>query len=288
MAERPAQQTFDDLGTTRDVTASGVRLRVVERGSGPKLVLLHSSFMDHSTWNAVALELSDEYTVITPDLPGYGESEKPAPSRFAYDVEAFTGAIADLYAALSLGRATVVGHGLGGSIALTLAARHPELVSELVVIDPIAEPPSTWAYGRLAHLPLAGSLVFKQLLGRGLFGSYFRELFMGDPAAITNARLDAYYDAFNTPAARSSVLATLRATVDTRPVAAQTSRIQKPTLVLWGRRDRVLPASVGQRLAREIRGARFELLDTGHAPQEERPQEVTDAVRRFLREAARS
>lgn len=288
MAERPAQQTFDDLGTTRDVTASGVRLRVVERGAGPKLVLLHSSFMDHSTWNRVAGELSAEYTVITPDLPGYGESEKPVPSRFPYDVDAFTSAIADLYAALSLGRATVVGHGLGGSIALTLAARHPELVSELVVIDPIAEPPSTWAYGRLAHLPLAGSLVFKQLLGRGLFGAYFRELFLGDPAAVSNQRLDAYYDAFNTPAARSSVLATLRATVDTRPVAAQTSRIQKPTLVLWGRRDRLLPASVGQRLAREIRGARFELLDAGHAPQEERPQEVTDAVRRFLREAVRS
>jgi pimeloyl-ACP methyl ester carboxylesterase len=287
MAERPAQQTFDDLGTTRDVTASGVRLRVVERGAGPKLVLLHSSFMDHSTWNAVANELAADYTVITPDLPGYGESEKPAPSRFAYDIAAFTSAIADLYAALSLGRATVVGHGLGGSIAITLAARHPELVSELVVVDAIAEPPTAFGYGRLAHLPLAGSLVFKQLLGRGLFGSYFRQLFMGDGAAIPNERLDTYYAAFNTPAARSSVLATLRATVDTRPVAAQTSRIQKPTLVLWGHRDRLVPPSVGQRLAREIRGARFELLDAGHAPQEERPRELADAIRRFLREAAR-
>jgi pimeloyl-ACP methyl ester carboxylesterase len=288
MAERPAQQTFDDLGTTRDVTASGVRLRVVERGTGPKLVLLHSSFMDHSTWNAVASELAADYTVITPDLPGYGESEKPAPSRFAYDIAAFTSAVADLYAALSLGRATVIGHGLGGSIALTLAARHPELVSELVVVDAIADAPLSFGYGRLAHVPVAGSLVFKQLLGRGLFGSYFRELFMGDRSAIGNERLDAYYAAFNTPAARSSVLATLRATVDTRPVAAQTSRIQKPTLVVWGHRDRLVPPSVGQRLAREIRGARFELLDAGHAPQEERPRELADAIRRFLREAARS
>jgi pimeloyl-ACP methyl ester carboxylesterase len=285
MAERPAQPTFDDLGTTRDVAASGVRLRVVERGSGPKLVLLHSLFMDHSTWNAVAAELSPDHTVITPDLPGYGESEKPAPSRFGYDVDAFTNAIADLYAALSLGRATVVGHGLGGAIALTLAARHPELVSELVVVDPLAEVARPWLYGRLAHLPLAGSLVFKQLLGRSLFGAYFRELFLANPASISNERLDAYYESFNTPAARGSVLATLRQTVDARPVAAQTSRIQTPTLVLWGRQDRLLPASVGQRLAREIHGARFELLDAGHAPQEERPRELADAVRRFLREA---
>jgi pimeloyl-ACP methyl ester carboxylesterase len=288
MHEHSAQPTSDDLGTVRDVTASGVRLRVVERGSGPKLVMLHSLFMDHSTWGPLAQELSREYCVITPDLPGYGESEKPAPSRFADSIDAFTSAIADLYAALSLGRATVLGHGLGGSIALTLAARHPELVSELIVIDPIPYGAKPWLYGRLAHLPVAGSLVFKQLLGRSLFGAYFRQLFLADPARISDARLDTYYETFNTPAARGSVLQTLRATVDTRPVAAQTSRIQKPTLVVWGRNDRLLPAAVGQRLAREIRGARFELLDAGHAPQEERPQELADAVRRFLREVARA
>jgi pimeloyl-ACP methyl ester carboxylesterase len=285
MAERPTQSTMDDLGTTRDVAASGVRLRVVERGSGPKLVLLHGLFMDHSTWDAVATELSDDYTVITPDLPGCGESEKPPTARFAYSVDAFTGAIADMYAALSLGRATVIGHGLGGSIALTLAARHPELVSELVVVDPLAEAARPWSYGRLAHLPIAGSLVFKQLLGRSLFGAYFRELFLADPGAVSNERLDDYYRSWSEPAARGSTLSALRATQDTRAVAAQTSRIQTPTLVLWGHRDRLLPASVGQRLAREIRGARFELLDAGHAPQEERPRELAETVKRFLREA---
>jgi pimeloyl-ACP methyl ester carboxylesterase len=284
MSARPVEPTFDDLGTLRDVTASGVRLRVVERGSGPKLVLLHSLFMDHSTWSDVALDLSRDYSVIAPDLPGCGESEKPSPGRFAYDVDAFTSAIADMYAALSLGRASVLGHGLGGAIALTLAARYPELVSQLVVIDPLAGGAEPFVYGRLAQLPLAGSLVFKQLLGRGLFGAYFRELFVGDPSRLSTEKLDAYYHSFNTPAARGSALATLRATVDTRSVAAQTSRIQKPTLVLWGRKDRLVSASVGQRLAREIRGARFELLDAGHAPQEERPNELVEAVRRFLRE----
>lgn len=288
MPERTATPTFDDLGTLRDVTASGVRLRVVERGIGPKLVLLHSLFMDHSTWDAVAQELSNDYCVITPDLPGCGESEKPAPSRFAYDIDAFTSAIADLYAGLSLGRATVLGHGLGGAIALTLAARHPELVSELVVVDALADGAKPWLYSRLAQLPLAGSLVFKQLIGRGLFGAYFRELFLSDPNSVKSERLDAYYRSFNTPAARGSALATLRATVDTRSVAAKTSRIHKPTLVLWGRQDRLLSAAVGQRLAREIRGARFELLDAGHAPQEERPRELAEAVRRFLREVRAS
>src|SRR3954464_8422844 len=201
MAERPAPPTLDDLGaTTRDVTASGVRLRARERRHGPTLGLSHSLFVDHSTWNAVAAELARDYCVITPDLPGYGESEKPAPSRFAYDVDAFTSAIADLYAALSLGRAAVIGHGLGGAIALTLAARHPELVSSLVVVDALAEGAEPWLYGRLAHLPIAGSLGLKQLLGRSVFGAYFRPLFLGDGAAVSDEKLDIYYESFNAPA----------------------------------------------------------------------------------------
>jgi pimeloyl-ACP methyl ester carboxylesterase len=122
-------------------------------------------------------------------------------------------------------------------------------VSELVVVDPLAEVARPWLYGRLAHVPLAGSLVFKQVLGRGLFGAYFRELFLANPEAISNQRLDAYYQSFNTPAARGSVLATLRATVDPRPVAAQTSRIRTPTLVLWGHRDRLLPARFTARVS---------------------------------------
>ncbi len=284
----PVEPTLEDCGTVRDVTASGVRLRVVERGRGPKVVLLHSSFMDHTTWHRVASDLARDHAVITPDLPGSGLSEKPSPSRFGYDVDAFAGAIADMYAGLSLGRAAVVGPGLGGAIALTLAARHPELVSELVLVDALADAARPWVYGKLAQVPLVGSLVFKQLLGRRLFGAYFRKVFLTDPSTITSERLDDYYQSFNSPAARGSALATLRATVDTRPVAAQTSRILKPTLVVWGRSDRLLPATVGQQLARAIRGARFELLDAGHAPQEERPAELADAIRRFLGEARAS
>ena len=75
-------------------------------------------------------------------------------------------------------------------------------------------------------------------------------------------------------------LATLGA--DTRPVLAQTSRVQTPTLVIWGHGDALSPARFGQRLAREIRGSGFELLDAGHAPQEERPREVARLVARIL------
>ncbi len=76
----------------------------------------------------------------------------------------------------------------------------------------------------------------------------------------------------------------MRATADARAIIALTPRIETPTLVIWGRHDRVCPAAFGQRLSRQIRGARLELVDAGHCPQEERPQEVGAATRRFLGE----
>jgi pimeloyl-ACP methyl ester carboxylesterase len=266
----------------RDVTASGIRLRVVEEGDGPPVVLVHGLFMDHRTWDGVRGELSPQYRVIAPDLPGFGQSEKPAPNRFGYDIDAFVEAITDLYAGLELGRAALVGHGLGGAVVLTLAARHPELVSHLVLVSPLVPPERPSLESRLARLPVVGNLVFRQLVGRGLFRAYFRERMLSGATGTPPERIDAFYDSFNSPAARGSALATLRSCADTRPVLAQTSRIQTPTLVIWGHGDALSPARFGQRLAREIRDSGFELLDAGHAPQEERPREVARLVARFL------
>lgn len=272
----------------RDLTASGVRLRVVEEGSGPPVVLVHDLFVDHRSWDGVRAALRDRFRVIAPDLPGFGQSEKPAPSRFPYGIDAFAEAIADLYAGLELGRSAVVGHGLGGAVALTLAARHPELVSHLVLVGPLSYTESPGIESRLARLPFVGNLLFKQLVGRGLFRAYFRERLLSRDAKIDNQRIDSFYDSFNSPAARGSALATLRSSADTRPVMARTSRVQTPTLVLWGSSDALYPPRFGQRLAREIRGAAFELIDTGHLSLEERPDIVARQIDRFvLREAPR-
>jgi pimeloyl-ACP methyl ester carboxylesterase len=265
-----------------DVTASGVRLRVSQAGSGPAVLLLHGLFADRTTWGPVMGALGEGFRLIAPDFPGFGESEKPPVNRFPYGIHAFSEAICDLYAALDLSRATVVGHALGGAVALTLAARHPELVARLVLIDALCYPPRRdWARS-IALVPFAGSLVFKQLLGQSGFRALYRDTMVSVPGALDPERVDAYYESFNTPAARGSALATLRATRDTSSLVADTARVQAPTLVVWGRSDRVFPPSVGQRVARQIRGATLRLMDTGHAPQEERPEELAAVVGRFL------
>jgi pimeloyl-ACP methyl ester carboxylesterase len=265
----------------RDVKASGVRLRIAEMGSGSPIVLLHDLFANHTTWDDVGAPLAANAHLIAPDLPGFGASEKPSAHRFRYDVDAFVETIVDLYAALELGPATVIGHGLGGAIALTLTARHPELTTGVVLVGAMVHAPQVDLRRRLALMPLVGGVLLKQLWGRQAFRGYFKDLVHASPSEHLLRRVDRYYDDFNSPASRGSALATMRATTDTRPLVAHTARLSAPTLVVWGRWDRLHPVRFGQRLAREIRGAGIKVLESGHAPHEETPEAFVDAVRPF-------
>lgn len=223
--------------------------------------------------------MDGRFRLIAPDLPGFGDSEKPAPSRYPYDVAAFTEAVVDLFGGLDIGRAHLVGHGLGGAIALHIAARHPELVSRLVLISPLCYPTPLHAKLRLASAPLVGGLLFKQLLGRRSFRAFYRDWVNGHQET---SGIDAHYDSFNTPAGRSALLAALRANLDLRSVVADSRRVQAPTLILWGNQDRLLPPSFGRRLAKEIPSAGFELVNAEHAPHEEQPEAVHRIMSRFL------
>jgi pimeloyl-ACP methyl ester carboxylesterase len=239
--------------------------------------------MDHTTWDAVGDLLGQEYRVVAPDLPGFGQSEKPPESRFPYGIDAFADAVVDLYAGLELGRAVLVGHALGGAVAITLAARHPELISRLILIDALCYSADLDLASRVALAPLVGGFAFKQLWGKSAFKAYFRDSYLSRDARIPSERVEHYYDSFNTPAARASALATLRATRDTRAVVAHIARISTPTLVMWGREDTLYPAALGHRMSREIPDAGFQLLGAGHAPQEEQPEAVAAAIERFCR-----
>ncbi len=265
----------------RDVTVKSTRLRIIEGGSGGAVLFIHGLFEDARTWESVMSRMAPDRRVVAVDLPGFGESEKPPLARFEYTVDAFAEVLCDLYGGLELGRTAVVGHGLGGAIALRLAAKHPELVSALALVDTLCYPVDPDLYRWLGRVPFVGGLVFKQLLGRSAFRAFYEDRVVGRHFKADPARLNAYYDNFNSPAARSSTLATLRATVDTRPIVADIARIVTPTLIIWGREDRVYPCELGQRLARQIHGSGLRLLDTGHSPQEEQPDTVASVLTEF-------
>ncbi len=269
---------------SRDVTAQNVRIRVIDAGDSeaPPLVLIHDHMTGHLEFDEVLDGFAARFHVIAPDLPGFGGSEKPSPARYSYSVESFAEAVADVLASFGLGRASILGHGLGGAVALTLAAEHPELVQRLVVVDALCYACEPSVRTRIALTPVCGSFFYKQIFGRALFRAYFRSDVFAAEAVFPGARVDAYYDAFNSPPARESALAVLRAMQDTRAVVARTSRIRAPALVLWGREDKLFPYLCGQRLVREIHDAKLEVMSTGHSPHEELPEAFVETVTQFL------
>lgn len=250
-------------------------------GSGPTLLLLHTTLLDRTCWNASIERLSDDFRVVAPDLPGFGESEKPALGRFDYSVGAFAHVVKDLFAGLGLGQANVAGHGLGGAIAMSIASRSPELVSRLALIDALCYPTRADLMRRTALLPMLGGFLFKQMWSKPMFRSYCRDVLTDSAKPMSNSRIEHYYEVFSTPAARNSALATFRATKDTQSVVADVARITMPTLVLWGRHDSVYPAALGQRLSKELRNGGFQLLSSGHTPCEEQPELLAAELKRF-------
>lgn len=269
-----------------DVSLRGVRVHYGEAGAGPPLVLIHGFLVSHREWLPMLPALTRDFRVIALDLPGFGQSEKPARGGYPYTREAFAETVADLMSHLGVARAHVCGHSMGGSIALTLAADRPELVDRLVVIDSACFPFDVPLKGRLPLLPVVGPFLFKKLYGRALLRDYFRnEVWSGHPG-MDLAQVDAYFDAFDPPEAREAAYACLRTTTDLASLGPKIPRVRAKTLVVWGDDDRIFPLALGQRLAREIPAARLRVVaHSGHAPNEEHPAATAELVTEFLASA---
>ena len=268
--------------TVRDVTARGARVRFVEAGDGPPLLLIHGYLSSRLVWDDVLPGLAARFRVVVPDLPGFGDSEKPPPARYPYGYDAFAESLVDVVAAMGMGRLSVCGHGMGGAIALTLAAKHPAMVERLVLVDPIVYPVDGDVLTRVASIPVLGPFAFKQLYGRAMFRSHYRDRVYAPGSRIPWTRVDHLFDLFNAPAAREAAFATMRSTVDTRPLIALLPRVTAPALIAWGRGDRRAPVAQGRRLARELRQARFDVLECGHSPPEECPDTFVEIATSFL------
>lgn len=265
----------------KDVSARGARIRFVEAGAGAPLLLVHDFAATREVWTAALTRFAQSYRVIAFDLPGFGASEKPDPLRYAYGWDAFADSIFDLVAALGLGRVHVCGHGMGGGVALSLAAKHPAVVHKLVLVSPLVYPPEEHALERAGRVPLVGALLWRQVMGQALFRAFVQATVYSGASRVPLGRGEELYEAFNAPAGRQAAHATLVAKSDTRPLVARLPRVNAETLVVWGRNDVVAPVEHGRRLARELRG-RFEVLECGRCPPDEEPDTFATTVTSFL------
>jgi pimeloyl-ACP methyl ester carboxylesterase len=273
----------------RTISLHGRQLRFVEMGSGPVLLMIHGMAGTYEGWNAVIEPLARRHTVIAPDLPGHGGSE---PGAGDYSLGSHAAGLRDLLLRLGHDRATLVGHSLGGGIAMQFAYQFPEITERLALVSSGGLGPEVNPVLRAAALPganlfiaatagpgrVAGSALARGLAAVGLHPS-------ADVAEVARG-----YASLADAGRRSAFLATLRAVVGTEGQRVEAGdRLYLtdgvPVQIIWGRRDRMIPVAHAERAHEAIPASRLEIFDTaGHMPQLEAPARFVAVLERFLEE----
>jgi pimeloyl-ACP methyl ester carboxylesterase len=259
----------------------GVRIRYVRRGSGPPLVLLHGIAASIYSWRYLIPALTTDHDVLAIDLPGFGGSDQPPDLSW----ELYARVVPALLQRLDVERPILIGHSMGGAVAVMLAAPHPERFSGLVLIDSagynLRRPERPLLLRLAAVVP---PFLVERLPRRALVEAGLRQVFH-ERSKVTEDVVEEYL----APLARPGAVAAMRSLLDSRNdavaprVEEAIASLRLPTLVLWGRDDRWAPPAHALRFAAAIPGAQLLVLkDCGHMPQEERPDAVLDAVRPFL------
>ncbi len=267
----------------------GRPLTYAEAGEGPVLLLIHGMGGNFENWAEVIEPLARTHTVIAPDLPGHGAS---APGGGDYSVGALASVLRDLLIALDKPRVTLVGHSLGGGIAMQFSYQFPEMIERLVLVSSGGLGPEVSPVLRAAALPGADIFIATTadigqrvgpLVGRALAAIGLRP--NADVAEVLRG-----YGTLTDPARRAAFLATVRAVIGTGGQRVDaTDRLYLaeavPVLIVWGARDKIIPAHHGEDAHRHIPGSRLEVFeDVGHLPQIEAPLRFVLALEEFLAE----
>jgi pimeloyl-ACP methyl ester carboxylesterase len=264
------------------IDVAGLRLHVHDIGprDAPAVIMLHGFGSSLDTWDAWASGLSDKFRVITYDLPGFGLTG-PDPTGDYTDARSVQVLLA-LMDRLGIARANVIGNSMGGKLAWTFAAEHPERVAKLVLVSPDGFASPGFEYGKKPDVPFVVKLLPYVLPTFMLRGSL--EPAYADRAVMTDGLLDRYRDMMLAPGVRAAIVARMQQYMPEDP-EAQLHRITAPTLLVWGEKDGMIPSSNAQDYLRAIPNSRLvSFPDIGHIPQEEAPVRSLAAVRQFLAE----
>jgi pimeloyl-ACP methyl ester carboxylesterase len=262
----------------QETTIHGHRVAYRLAGSGPPIVLIHGITSSSMVWDGVGPQLARHHTVLAPDLLGHGQSAKP---RGDYSMGAFASGIRDLVVSLGLGPVTVVGHSLGGGVAMQFAYQFPERTGRLALVSSGGLGRSVHGLLRAATLP-GSQLVLPLLASRRVLGAgravgrtFGRVGVQLGNDAVEMARGHA---SLGDPESRAAFVQTLRASVDVTGQRVQAlDRLylaeELPLLIVWGARDRIIPPGHGRRAHKLVRASRFELFEAaGHFPHLDEPE----------------
>lgn len=257
---------------SRQVDVFGQKIHFLESGSGSPVILLHGLADDADIWAETIPALASKFRVFSLDQIGFGESDKPP---IQYRVRTLVEFLDGFYKAAAIDRATLIGNSLGGWVAAAFAIAHPEKVDRLVLVD-AAGLSTAWTLTRetLASLNISTMAGMRQAL----------ELILYDQSRITDAMVEQAWTAQLKKHDGYTVDRLIESFLRKEDFLDDgIGRVAAPTLVVWGREDRLTPLAGGEAFTREIRGARLRVIDRcGHEPQLECPEPLNAAVLDFL------
>jgi pimeloyl-ACP methyl ester carboxylesterase len=276
------------MTSSREIELHGHPVTYHRVGAGPAVLLVHGITSSSKTWRAVMPALAENYDVIAPDLLGHGRSAKP---RGDYSLGAYASGLRDLLVALEVPSATVVGHSLGGGVAMQFAYQFPERVQRLALVDSgglgsevslvlraATLPGAEYVLPLLASTPLRGAAAAAgSVLGR-----------VGLRASADVRGMAEGFESLGDAGARRAFVHTARSVIDpTGQRVDATDRLylaeHVPSLIVWGERDRMIPVQHGRAAHELMPNSRFEVFPgAGHFPFNDDPDRFVALLHDFI------
>jgi len=265
---------------------NGINTRFWSMGeAGTSVILIHGIGGYVEMWENNIESLSQKHRVYALDLPGFGRSDKP---NIPYSFPFISKFVLDFMEALEIERASLIGNSMGGGISLQVAIQFPDKVDKLVLVNSAGLGKELTIMFRLASLPLIGWLLSRP--SRKGVRKILHEC-VYDKSLITDDFAERGYQIAALPGAHKAFLIALRSSVTLGGLTEEVLNIfldklhtiQAPTLVIWGRQDRILPVSHAHVAEEKIPHSEIHIFDRcGHLPQIEHPEEFNTLVLNFL------
>ncbi|MEM8565425.1 MAG: alpha/beta hydrolase [Bacteroidota bacterium] len=273
---------FEDI----DLIINGINIHAIMGGSGPPVLLLHGAPESHVMWKDLAPELAKNYTVIAPDLRGYGRSDKP--DKGDYSKRKMAQDQIDLMRKLSFEKFSVVSHDRGSHVARRLAKDYPDAVEKMVIMDII---PATYVWEHIdanvadryclwlfwtQDYPMPEKLMGPQAAAFAKMTAG-EDVEAGNDYAATNGTMEAFHAMCEDYRASKSI--------DIEHDKSDSeAKIKTPSLVIWGKKSNTGNFDYPQIWRNEIENVSFLELDSGHFVVKEKPEEILRAITPFLKE----